>query len=385
MRQPMDFQSLDYGCEITKTSVDDYTVQVDEMDPFIWNGIIARFDDARLSQTWSYGAIRWGRGNLSHVVLKKDREVVAAAQVVIKTAPFLKAGLAYVKGGPLWQPRATGPSTASLRRLLQALREIYVNRRGLLLRVFAGGSDDGSLPLESIFAQEGFVRDLSIGRPSTAIVDLSHSLDDLRSSLRPTWRRNLVLAERKGLNIVEGSSDELFGAFATLYEQMLDRKSISDVVSIDQYRRMQADLPDSLKMRIMICEYRGEPVAGVVVPWLGSSAQNLLAATGDKALELRSSYLLHWRMLERLKTCGFRWYDLDAINHQVYPGISQFKLGLAGKLGREAEYFGQFECCTRVVSAGCVSLAEKAKAIHCATRLAWRQIKRRTRGEPIQR
>jgi peptidoglycan pentaglycine glycine transferase (the first glycine) len=370
----IDTQILDAECKAVSTSVDDYTVHIDSVDAPTWNRIVAGFEDASLAQTWSYGVTRWGRDNLSHVVLRKNGEVVAAAQVVIKKVPLLKAGLAYVKAGPLWYSKAGGASTATQGRMLQALRDIFVTQRGLLLRIFVAGCHRCYSSPEQIFAQEGFFRDASISRPSTAIVDLSHSLKDLRDSLRPTWRRNLVLAERREFKIVEGGSDELFGVFEDLYREMLDRKSIAGVVSIRQYRRMQAELPDPLKMRIMICEHEGAPVAGLVVPWIGNSGQNLLAATGNKGLELRSSYLLHWRMLERLKADGFRWYDLDAINHKAYPGISQFKLGMAGRLGWEAEYFGQFQSCSSAWSVQCVGIAEKLKDAYVASRVAWKRF-----------
>lgn len=368
-------QVLEGDFEIISAPDESCTVQTEGVDASLWNQVVESFEDATLAQTWPYGVTRWGRENLKHVVMRKNGAVVAAAQVVVKRVPLFRAGLAYIKNGPLWQRKGFCPNTSHLAQILRALHQIFAVEQGLLLRVFAAGSDNSGFSQESIFRAEGFGRDLSIGRPSTAIVNLSHSLEELRGSLRPTWRRNLVLAERKQFTVFEGVSDELFARFALLYKQMLDRKSIAGVVSINQYRRMQRELPDSLKMRIMICEYEGEPVAGLIVPWIGNSAQNLLAATGDKGLELRSSYLLHWRMLQRLKTAGFRWYDLDAINHKLYPGISQFKLGLAGKLGWEASYLGQFEACARPMSAHFVSVAERLKTINVNARVAWKRLR----------
>ncbi len=202
------------------------------------------------------------------------------------------------------------------------------------------------------------------------MVDLSHSLEDLRRSLKPTWRRNLVLAERNDLRIVDGSTNELFDVFAGLYREMLQRKNIVGVVNIRHYQQLQRQLPDALKMRVLICEHQGEPVAGLVVPLLGKTAPNLLAATGNKGLELRASYLLQWRILEWLKRQQYQLYDLDTINHDSYPGISQFKLGLAGRLGWEAEYLGQFQYCDSTLSALCVRIGEFARTTYRALRIA---------------
>lgn len=339
----------------------EYSVEIDTVTKGDWHSILRLFDDANVIQTWSYGAARWGQDNLSHLVLKRDGQIVAAAQTIITKVPVLAAGLAYVKTGPLWQIRNTERDPETLRRMLRALREVYAVSRGLLLRVYPAGTEDGTGAIRAIFEEEGFARDLSIGIPRTAILDLSHSLDRLRSSFKSTWRRNLVRAERNGLRVIEGRSDAIFDAFVALYKQMLRRKSIVGVVDISYFQQIQRDLPDDFKMTVILCEYDGELIAGLAVPVLGTTAQNLLAATGDKGLDLRGSYLVHWRMLEWLKTQDCRWYDLDAINHQHYPGISQFKIGFAGRLGWEAEYLGQFEYCTRSISRWTVKAAEQLR------------------------
>src|SRR6266568_8214664 len=277
------------------TSVGGYTVETGRLDKHQWHEILQRFDDANLMQTWSYCAARWGQDNLSHVLLKRNGETVAAAQAVIRKVPFLGAGLAYIKSGPLWQLRGRQRSLETFRQMLRALRDIYEHRWNLLLRIFPAGTEDGSGTIRSIFSEEGFKRDLSIGTPTTAFIDLSHSLEQLRSSLKPTWRRNLVLAERNALTIKHGISNELFEVFAKLYVEMLDRKKIIGVVGIAYFQEMQKALPEALKIRVMICEHQGEPVAGLAVPYLGNTAQNLLSATGHKGSNLRGSYLLHWK------------------------------------------------------------------------------------------
>lgn len=362
--------------ESTAHATINYTTETDQVTEHQWNSILQGFDDANLAQTWSYGAIRWGKRNLSHVVLKRDGKIVAAAQAIITKVPVLDAGLAYIKMGPLWQLRNKGRDLGTLRHILSALRQIYAVRLGLLLRVSPPGAEDGTGDIRALFSQQGFARDLSIGIPRTAFIDLSYSLDDLRSSLKSTWRRNLVLAERNDLHIVEAASDELFGVFVELYRQMLRRKSIVGTVDIHHFQQIQRQLPETLKMRVLICEHRGEPVGGLVVPPLGKTVPNLLAATGNKGLELRASYLLHWRMLEWVKSQGYRWYDLDAMNHQTQPGISQFKLGFAGKLGWEAEYLGQFEYSTSSVSRLSVTIGDHLRTTYRRLMIAANASKR---------
>jgi lipid II:glycine glycyltransferase (peptidoglycan interpeptide bridge formation enzyme) len=355
---------------------DFYTVETGPFDHQQWNDILLHFDDANLMQAWSYGAARWGEDNLSHVVLRKNGEIVSAAQVVTKKVPVLGSGLSHIKRGPLWQARGKERDPEVLRQMIRSLREIYSVQRGMLLRIFPACVKNLEV-IRTIFDEESFDRNLTIGVPKTVFLDLSYSLEELRGSLKSTWRRNLVLAERHNMIIRHGTSDELFAAFAKLYTELLDRKQIDGVVNINHYQEMQRVLPESLKMRVMLCEYNGEYVAGIVVPYLGKIAQNMLAATGDKGLALRGSYLLQWHMLEWLKEHGCRWYDLDAVNHELYPGISQFKMGFAGKLGWEVEYPGQFESCTNTVSQSSVRVGEWLLKTYGETQVALKQLKSR--------
>jgi lipid II:glycine glycyltransferase (peptidoglycan interpeptide bridge formation enzyme) len=194
-----------------------------------------------------------------------------------------------------------------------------------------------------LFEEEGFTFDVATEGQQTALIDLSHSLEDLRRSFRPTWRRNVVLAERSDFTIKCGDSDHLFDAVADLYMKGLRRRRLTAVVGVDQLKKIQRNLPHTQKMRVMLCEYQGEPVSGIAVSCLGNTALALLSGTADNGLKLRGSYLLQWRMLEWLKESGYRWYDLDGISRDEHTGDTQFKLGLAGKLGLRAERFGRFE------------------------------------------
>jgi hypothetical protein len=349
---------------------------VDSVDKSTWTRILEGFEDANLVQTWSYGAARWGEQCLSHVLLKQSVEVVAAVQVIVIRVPLIGGGMAYVKSGPLWRLRARERNPDVFRRMLRVLRHIYVTRQGLLLRIFSNAFEDGTGVVRSILKEEGFERDPNAGPCKTAIVDLSYSLEELRKSLKRTWRQNLERAERSGLKVVGGTSDELLETFTALYRQMRARKSRERIPDIDHFhfRDIYRDLPDGFKIWIAICEREGEPVAGLAVPLIGAVALDWLAATGDKGLDCRASHFLHWQMLGWLKALGFRWYDLDCINPKTTPGTYQFKAGLSGRLGKEVEYVGQFQACESRISLWSVKAAELLRTTYNEIKLALRRM-----------
>jgi lipid II:glycine glycyltransferase (peptidoglycan interpeptide bridge formation enzyme) len=63
---------------------------------------------------------------------------------------------------------------------------------------------------------------------------------------------------------------------------------------------------------------------------LGDTGVYLLGGANEAGRKCGSSYLLHWRALERMKSAGMRWYDLGGINPVDNPGGYQFKKGMGG-------------------------------------------------------
>ena len=78
-----------------------YQTETDKITAPQWSELLNRFDDANIYQTWSYGSVRWGEENLSHLVLKRQGEAVAMAQLRIIRPRFGVAGIAYLRRGPL--------------------------------------------------------------------------------------------------------------------------------------------------------------------------------------------------------------------------------------------------------------------------------------------
>ncbi len=312
-----------------------------------WDAILAEFQDANLYQTWPYAAVRWGGKNLSHLVLKDGSTVVGAAQVVLVKLPVLRGGLAYVKWGPLWIRRGRDADPQVFRELLRALRLEYARERGFLLRVSPWEFDDAAL--QFIAGEEGFRRNLS-AQQRTAMVDLTYSMDELRVSLTRHWRSNLKRAESNCLEIIEGSGEDLLDEFAELYQQLRARKGGDWIPPIHYLHQIQRELDSGMKAHISLCRHQGETVAGLIVSALGEKSFAWLAATGDSGLEVRGSYLLQWRTIQRLKSQGVRSYDLGGIDEVKRPGTAQFKLGLCGKRGRVVDYLGELEACEALTS-----------------------------------
>jgi lipid II:glycine glycyltransferase (peptidoglycan interpeptide bridge formation enzyme) len=290
------------------------------------------FDDASIYQTAAYGEVRWGKKNLSRIVLRQDGEVVGMAQLRIIRPTPLKFGMAYLRWGPLWERRGRPLDCEIPKRVASAIEEEYAKKRRLFVCVlpnaFAGSQR--AQVFQASFSK--FTRE--VNEPGdeyrTFLVDLTPPLERLRSGLDAKWRNKLKGAEKNGLTVISGNGIEEYQAFREMYSQMRKRKTFETSVDADEFGRMQEALSESQRMRILICQEKGVPVAGLVVSALGDSAIYLLGATSDAGLNAKGAYLLQWTMICWLKEQGIETYDLGGIDPEGNPGVYYFKRGLSG-------------------------------------------------------
>jgi hypothetical protein len=158
-----------------------WQVEVDRCTPAEWSEMLDLFDDANLYQTWSYGGIRWGGRNLSHLVLKRDGEVLGMAQIRIVRPTRFKFGMAYLRWGPVCERRGRLLDPRVPFSMAHALEEEYVGKRKLFLHVLPNafaGSPRATM-IESAFrrfAPEPLVADNTY---RTFVLDLSPALEEI--------------------------------------------------------------------------------------------------------------------------------------------------------------------------------------------------------------
>jgi hypothetical protein len=296
---------------------------IDAVTAAEWSQLLGRFEDANIYQTWSYGAVRWGEENLSHLVLRRGGEVAGVAQVRIIRAGILNRGIAYVRWGPVcqWRGRELDPDT--LRGMAEALRAEYVRKRHLFLRILPDAFEGSgrAAVFRAAFAGYETAPAESPGADRTIVVNLAPALDLLRKGLDQKWRNQLNRAEKNNLTVLEGRGSEHYGMFLKLYQEMWSRKKFDTTVDVEEFGRILNDLPEDLKFKILICQDKGVPVSGIVCSAVGSMGIYLLGATSEAGLNSKGAYLLQWSMIKWLKENGFKYYDLGGIDPDRNPGV----------------------------------------------------------------
>jgi hypothetical protein len=341
-----------------------YSSEIDAVDEPTWHRLLLEFDDANIYQTWSYAAVMSGRRNMSHLILRKDGEIVAIAQARMARLPVIKVGIAYVMWGPLWRRGAGKDDGEIFRQAIRALRAEYVCKRGLALRLFPMLFNLDSPYFLDILKEEGFSSAGLESRSRTILMDLTPPLEDLRAGMKPHWKRELKAAERCGLEFADGSDEAQFKTFIDIYREMVSRKHFVEPNDINKFRMIQAQLPEPLKMKVLLCRSSENVCAGVICSSIGKRAMYLFGATSNAGMKRRGSYFLQWKLIEQLKKDGITVYDLNGINPERNPGTYKFKNDLGGANGRDAYFLGRFDSHGSLLSHLCVQVGDQLRSSH---------------------
>jgi lipid II:glycine glycyltransferase (peptidoglycan interpeptide bridge formation enzyme) len=309
-----------------------FQIMVDGQTRESWSDILSQFADASIYQSWAYGAVRWGVRNLSHLVMLREGQIVAAAQIRIVRLPLLPGGIAYLRWGPVCHLKGQALDPVIVTNMVAHLRQEYCERRALTLQVIPnaysgdarGEAYDGALVQSALRAHPN-------GYPyRTVVVDLTPAAELIRKRLHSNWRNHLNRSEKSALSIEVSDGHMAYREFMRLYEAMWKRKRFDTSVDVEQFGRIQELLSDSQRMQTLLAKEDGQSIAAVVCSLMGKTAIYLLGATNERARELNAAYFLQWQAMLWLKDRGAHYYDLGGINPQANPGVHHFKSGFGG-------------------------------------------------------
>jgi lipid II:glycine glycyltransferase (peptidoglycan interpeptide bridge formation enzyme) len=213
-----------------------YTAEVDGFSAEQWYAYLDGFADANLYQTWHWGAT-FSPGRVSTLVLKRDGEVVAMAQIRLFPAGPWRGGIAFTRWGPVWQLKGQSADAEVLRQAMRAPYVEYVTERKMVLRVLPRLFLDNGDHI-AILQQEGYrlLEDRKVGR--TLLIDITPSLEQLRANFIGKWRTTLNSAEKQGFTIHVGDGTAEFEGFAGVYRAMLDRKKFDTNADLEGHQQI---------------------------------------------------------------------------------------------------------------------------------------------------
>ena len=186
--------------------------------------------------------------------------------------------------------------------------------------------------------------------PATIMLDLRPPPEAILAQMKPKWRYNIRLAERKGIRVRMGGAADL-----PLFHRLSEVTAARDGFPIrtEEYYRTAFNLfARSDSAALLVAEYEGKPLSALMAFVCGRMAIYLYGASSDEERNRMPNHLLQWRAMLWAKERGCEVYDLWGIPstgdggqgtgdtaERLPEGLLKFKEGFGGRVVRYAGAF----------------------------------------------
>ncbi len=299
-----------------------------------WNAALASIPNAHVLQTWEWGKSKAKYGWApTRLLFLEDGTPRAAAQVLRRPLPRTPFGVLYVPKGPALDYQ----DTPLLSSVLDRLEEYARRNRSIFIKVdpdiVAGSPGAGCLvPRGWRSSRE------QIQYKNTVMLDLTRSEEGLLAAMKPKWRYNIRLAERRGVQVELGTERDL----ALFYEMYADTSARDGFLirRFPYYRDVWGTMLRGQLAQIFLARLDGETIAGLILFVFANRAWYFYGASRSTDRELMPNHLLQWEAIRWARAHGCCEYDFwgapDRLEEsEPMYGVYKFKMGFGGKfLGR---------------------------------------------------
>jgi peptidoglycan pentaglycine glycine transferase (the first glycine) len=291
-----------------------------------WNAALASIPNAHVLQTWEWGELKAGYGwTPTRLLFFENGTARAAAQILRRPLPRTPFGVLYVPKGPALDYQ----DTSLLGDVIEHLEEHARRHRAIFVKVdpdIVVGSPGASC----LFQRRWRVSEEQIQFRNTVRVHLTPGEKELLAGMKPKWRYNIRLAEKKGVRIDLGTERDL-ALFYKLYAETSARDGFL-IRRFPYYRDVWSTMLRGQLAQLFLARVGAETIAGLMLFVFADRAWYFYGASLSTRREFMPNHLLQWEAIRWAKAHGCREYDfwgapdrLDE-NEPMY-GVYKFKSG----------------------------------------------------------
>jgi lipid II:glycine glycyltransferase (peptidoglycan interpeptide bridge formation enzyme) len=205
-------------------------------------------------------------------------------------------------------------------------------------------------PRESEIKKFGLHKGMDVQVPDTVVLDITKGEEELLAGMKPKWRYNIRLSQKKGV-FVEDEGMEGLPTFMSLYRETARRDKIA-IHPLSYYTTLfetaaevsssveKEELSEASKpyLSLYVARHESDALAGIIVLHMRESATYLYGASSDKKRNLMPAYALQWHAITEAKKRGIKTYDFWGIppeKHDAFhpmAGLFLFKTGFGGDI-----------------------------------------------------
>lgn len=310
-----------------------------------WDSFMSSQPGAQFLQSWAWGEFKRSQGHeVMRIALANEKgEFMVAGQFIFHPKRFF-SGFWFAPRGPV----IIHDQMSSPEKLFQEFISLAKKKLAFKRAMFIRCEPPIEFKIDATPLPKTFIRRRAIDPSSTVILDLDESEEELLSDMHEKTRYNIRLAERKGVSVRVGSTDEDIEAYLALNQETANRDNFLSQ-PLEYIRATVRALRDGGMCRIRLAEYQGEVLASNIEMRFGDTVTYLYGASSSSHRNVMAPYALQWSAITSAKKEGCRFYDFYGANpvssrsidfKTSWEGITRFKLGWGG---HRVEYVGTWE------------------------------------------
>ena len=290
-----------------------------------WLKTIEKHPEANFLQSPEYGRMNELLGDKA---ITEDFDGKGYALMIVRHAK--RGRYLEIPCGPLidWKNAAARCKVFDrIREVAQAEGCVFVRMRPQLL-----ATPENSQMLEEMGMKKS---PMHLAAEHTVMIDLTLSEEELLAGMRRQTRYEVRRAEKLGITVLDGNSEEIFREFHQVQVETARRQNFVPP-SLDALLAERKAFQHKIEI-YMARTAEGEKIAYGLIIKDGDEADYYEAASTELNRKLPGAYALLWKAMRDLKKEGYKRFNLWGIapagqpNHR-YAGVTTFKTGFGGEV-----------------------------------------------------
>jgi len=221
------------------------------------------------------------------------------------------------------------------KKMLDDLKEIALKNKIIFVKLEPNVIK--SEKLIELMRQSGAVKGKTLFTPTTYLIELTKSEEDLLASFKSKTRYNIRYAEKQGVEVMEDNSEKAFDKYIELTRETTKRQGF--YAHSEKYHRLMWKYLKSKNIaHLLVAKYKGE----ILTTWIVFKWRDTLyypyGASSGKLQNLQTNSAMMWGAIKFGKKHKLKYFDLWG--REPGKGFSKFKEGFSPEV---KEFLGTWD------------------------------------------
>jgi lipid II:glycine glycyltransferase (peptidoglycan interpeptide bridge formation enzyme) len=331
--------------------------ELTESDWHAWNEFVGWNPYGDTLQAWEWGLVKADGGDWRPIriaAFSPDGDIVAGVSILARRIPVVGT-IYYAPRGPVM---ANWGDEALLGDLVDAIKARARVDNAVLLKIdpaIPSGQADRLSALRRIGFQHPADQDAQGfgGTQPRAVMVLTiagKSDEELMAGFKPMCRRNIRIAEKKGVVVATGLTREHLGQFHDLLLVTARRDGFT-VRPRRYFEALWDNLVENGMGRLFLTEFEGRYLSGALCFLTGDKCVYVYGASSNDNRNVMPNYAMQWAMIRWARDSGCKTYDFRGVapvkpgedpagETEHLQGLNRFKEGFGAEF---VEYIGELD------------------------------------------